>query len=366
MRGRTCGFSLVELMVAMVLGLGLIGGATAVFHGNVRSAGLGQSIATMQAGARYALDEIATALRGAGHRGCASVEATPFGVALDAPPLDAAAPLESAVYGARIGASGWTPALPAGYTPPTDRAVPVAGTDALLVQYAAGPGEPLLAAMGTPGSALQVAGTARGLEVNDLAVVADCTGADLFSIGARVAAAGAVSLTPTRSLTRRYRPDPTRPLGTPRVLPFVSVIYYVGDTGRRTAAGDAVRSLYAQTFPYDLDANPPLELVEGVDQLQLAFGMRDPASGGVRFVDAADAAYDAARATAVRVGLLMSSLERLDDGEAVRTFTLAGRPVRPAGDDTAGAAFYPDDRRLRIGFERGVTVRGRLLGGLEG
>ena len=362
----TRGFSLVELLVAMVLGVVLIGGATTVFHGNLRSAELGQSIASMQAGARFALDEISRDLRAAGYRGCTSSGRGNRGAAgrlevetLDTP-LDVDDVERTAVFGARIEADGWKPSLPPGYAAPSGVAAPVVGTDALLVQYGMMPGEPLLADMDGVGGALRVSGTVGELEVGDLALVADCTGADLLRIGTRSGAAGSVDLSPDRSLSRRYTRDAIYPLGTPRVMPFVSAIYYVGDTARLNRAGDRVRALYVQTFPYTA-ANPPLELVEGVDQLQLSFGQRDDA-GDLRFVAANEGAFEPERVTAVRVGLLVGSLDRLVGNGAVRTFSLVGREVLPAGaSGGAGAVFYPDDERLRMAFERSVTVRNRAL-----
>jgi len=366
-RSVDAGFSLVELLVAMVLGVLLIGGATTVFRGNLRSAELGQSVATMQAGARFALDEIARDLRAAGHRGCTS-GGGPGGagallqVGTPNVPLDSGDADASAVYGARVEADGWKPAPPPGYTPPTGTAVPVVGSDTLLVQYGAMPGEPLLADMSARNGALRVAGTTRELEVDDLALVADCTGADLFRIATRTGGAGAIDLGPDRALSRRYSLDAVFPLGMPHVMPFVSAIYFVGDTGRVTRAGDVVRSLYVQTFPYGA-GNPPIELVEGVEQLQLAFGVRDVA-GDVRFVAANDAAFEPARVTSVRVGLLVASLERLEAPGSARTFSLAGRDVVPGGTPGGAASVsYTDDGRLRMAFERSVTIRNRALAG---
>lgn len=355
------GFSLVELLVATALGLILIGGATTVFSGTVRSAELGQALASLQANARFALDEIAGDVRAASYRGCASVGQTPLSVSAVDVPLSDADPDASAIVGARVGADDWEPAMPLGYAPPEGRGAPVEGTEALLVQYARDAGEELTASMDAPSGTLAVAGDESGLESGDLAVVADCLGADLFRIDARAGGGSGVTLTPDRSLSRVYRRDPDRPFTT-RVLPFVSVIYYVGDTERRTRRGDPIHSLYLQTFPYDPANNPPLELVEGVDQLRLDFGMRD-ADGGTRFVRVTDALYDPSRVSSVRVGLLLSSLERLDDDAASRRFLLAGQRVAPLGEDATADAEYAADGRLRVAFERSVTVRNRSLEG---
>ena len=352
------GFSLVELLVAMVIGLFLIGGTTMVFLGNVRSAELGQAVASLQANARYALDAIAADIRAAGYRGCASVADTPFLVSTDDAPLDASRPDASALVGARIASDGWKPSAPVGYTAPGGRAAPVVGTDALMVQYGVAPGEALRASMSSTSGTLAIDGTMAGLETGDLALVADCSGAELFEVSARTVRSSGTTLQPVEALSRRYARDPRYPKGT-LVMPFTAVIYYVGDSGRVNRTGDAIRSLYLQTLPFDVTDNPPIELVEGVDQLRLAFGVRE-SDGDLRFLRADDADFDAARASSVRVGLLMSSLERLDDGAVPPRFSLAGETVLREGE-TGAQAFYPADRRLRIGFERSVTVRNRAL-----
>ena len=361
-RGR--GFSLVELLIAMVLGLALIGGTTTIFRGNVRSAELGQAIATMQANARFALDEMAGSVRVAGSRGCASGE-RPMTVSATDVPVSDVDPGASALTGLRItGDDGWVPALMSGYTPPEGRAAPVAGTDALLVQYAVAPGEPLAGSMNSPGALLTIPGTMHGLEPGDLAIVTDCAEADLFRIDTRTGSAGSVALKPDRTLSRSYVGSDEA--ASPRrvfVLPFASAIYYVGDSGRRTRAGDAIRSLFLQEFPFDPEDNPPIELIDGVDQLRLTFGLRAD-DGDVRFAASDDAAFEPARVTSVRIGLLMSSAERLEPGTAPRAFALAGFTAWPEGGATPAGdvAFYPDDRRLRVPFERSVTVRNRALG----
>lgn len=356
---RRGGFSLVELLVAMTLGLLLVGGASTIFRANVRSSELGQAIAHLQANARFALDEISRNVRAAGYGGCASSDTTAFMVSTLGAPLSTSDPRETALAAARVGETDWLDRLP-GYVPPVGRGVPVPGTDVLLVQYAEAPGELLLESLDTASDGLQIAGVGSGLQENDLALIADCTGADLLRVSQRTGgSAGGVVLQPDATLSRTYEIG-LHPLGV-RVLPFSSAIYYIGDTGRRTRGGEIIRSLYLQTFPYSQDTNPALELAEGVDQMRLSFGVRD-ASGGVRFVREGDANYAADGVASVTVGLLMTSHEPLDDAAVPREFVLAGQQVLAAGAAANGdSAFYPDDRRLRVPFERSVMIRNRGL-----
>ena len=67
---RDSGFSLVELMIALVLGLIVIGGSLAVFAGQRVSSRLTGEMADVQADGRLSLDALARDARAAGDFGC--------------------------------------------------------------------------------------------------------------------------------------------------------------------------------------------------------------------------------------------------------------------------------------------------------
>lgn len=67
---RHRGVSLVELMVAMVIGLLITGALLALFNGMQRSYRLAEASSWLQEDARYAADVIGTTLRAAGYTGC--------------------------------------------------------------------------------------------------------------------------------------------------------------------------------------------------------------------------------------------------------------------------------------------------------
>lgn len=70
---REHGFSLVELMIAMVLGLLIIGGATSVFMSNKQSYQTSEALSRIQENSRVAFEFIARDLRGAALTGCGNV-----------------------------------------------------------------------------------------------------------------------------------------------------------------------------------------------------------------------------------------------------------------------------------------------------
>lgn len=67
---HSAGFSLIELMVAMLLGLIVIGGVTSVFLANQRTYRTNQALSDVQNGSRVAFELMARDIRNAGLTGC--------------------------------------------------------------------------------------------------------------------------------------------------------------------------------------------------------------------------------------------------------------------------------------------------------
>lgn len=77
-RARAAGFSLVEMMISMLLGLMVLGAAVAVFSSNRASYQANQGLGRVQENARIAFEMMARDLRAAGSTGC-PVTAKPEG-----------------------------------------------------------------------------------------------------------------------------------------------------------------------------------------------------------------------------------------------------------------------------------------------
>jgi type IV pilus assembly protein PilW len=137
------------------------------------------------------------------------------------------------------------------------------------------------------------------------------------------------------SLEWRYAPEAQRGVF---LLPLQLVIYYV----REDAAGN--RSLWRRA-----GRNPPEQLIEGVEQLQVVFGEDDDLNGVVDEYRNARAVQNWRNVVSVQVALLARSPG--DDGTMVDTRTyelLDAFPYDP-----------PDERTLRSVFSTTVTVRNR-------
>lgn len=353
---RAQGFSLIELMIAMVLGVVVVGGCISIFSGVVRSSTLNQTVSNLQSNARFALDLIGRDIRSAGFLGCAAERDVALAINATSPPTSNLS--QTAITGAVVGGTGWSPATPDGFTPPTAIGAPLVGTHALSVQYASFPGAPLRASMSGASDAIKLDGSLRSpVSVGELIVVSDCSAADLFKVSSVSGSAAERDIQPAQVLDKVYKISADYPDNT-RAMRFVSTIYYVGDTQRTNENGDSVFSLFVQSYPYD-NTNPPIELIEGVDQFLLEFGVRQ-ADGSIRYVQPDSGSYTATGVETVRVGLLMTSIKRFSNIDINKTYTLSGQIVSPAGPTTTGASF-PADRRMRMPFNATFNVRNRNL-----
>jgi len=370
---RSAGFSMVELLVAMTMGLFLIGGMVTVFAGNTQSTELNRAVASMQESARYALDRMSSELRMAGFQGCTSPAGGSITItAASVPMTDAASGLlGTAVFGSRVETTTtWSPLPPYGASFAVPTQVPsVPGTHVLSMQF----GSPITGRLQqpvggntpSPSGTVRLAGAelSRDLATGKLAIISDCTGGELFRISdSRVDGAGNLNLdhgapeNASGSFATAYGQNGTR--NEVRVMGFNAHVYFIGDTGLRNDAGDAITALYKQTLPFGDADNPPSELVQGVENLRLSFGVRG-AGQSLRYVQPGDAAFRVEDVRAVRLGLLMSSWEPIADQDDTNVYLLAGQPVGPAVAGSAQVAgdAHAGDRRLRLAFNTTVKVR---------
>ena len=357
------GFSIVELLIAMTLGLFLIGGAITMFSSSKRSGDLSEALAGMQDDARFALDLLTTDVRMAGYQGCASLAESPVSViATSAPIASPAGGLQdTAILGSVVGASStWDPAPPYGDMS-TNATIPAAlnaapGTHVLLLQF----GDPNSGSLNaTPGSTTETLVLDGEMELaqGDLAIISDCLGGELFQVSSTGVSAGnrtisySTSVNNPSSLATIYGQGAT--LNQVKVMRFRSEIYYVGDTGRDNSSGDDVYALYQQSLPYNPSTNPPVELIEGVENLQLSFGVSD--ASGIRYVSP-DTTFSPSDVRSVRIGILLSSYDRVAEADDSKSYSLAGQLIQPAGT-TGASSTHPADRRLRLAFNTTVSVR---------
>ena len=371
-RSNVTGFSLVELLIAMALGLVLLAGMISVFAGNKRSSDLNSAMADIQENARFALDTLAKDIRMSGFQGCVDINSGPANLLAATLPTDnfhATAAMGSIVKEGNL----WEPAPPLGFTPENHTAIP--GTHALTLQFGSPDTYPLTqqVSVGTvpdPTGPIIVDTTPGtndidfSLSAGDYAIISNCVTADIIRAssvveGSNTATIGhSAPLNTTGALTLAYNGGPGTDNET-KFMRFVSSVYYVGDTGLQNEQGDQITALYQQSLPYgDPVSNPPTELVRGVENMRIAFGVRVGAQG-LTYVLPGDPLYDPRFVESIRIGLLMNSYDRISQTDDNNTYVLAGQPIVAKDAAGTGLDVHEKDKRFRLAFNTTVKIRNR-------
>lgn len=329
------GFTLVEVMIAMAIGLVVVGGVSAVLVSSSSLYRASNNRARVQENSRFALGAMEEDVRMAGFMGCFNLNMYPNKYTNLA---DTGAGFESdyktVIFGYESSGSGWTPGLPAGLS--GDAHPPLAGSDVIVVRIPTGPSLPLSDAMVTTASPIPLADVS-GLEVGGLAVISDCAAANVFrvtQVPATKLVVHANNMNTDARLTRVFSNA-----GRATVTPIATVAYYIGRASNRVAGNRAL-------FRKD-GANPAEEVADGVEQMQLEYGIdtnnpRDNAAN--QFVPGNQ--VGANPVVAVKASVLLKSAEN----NVVR---------RPQAYTFDGTLVTPTDRYMYTPFTTTIALRNR-------
>lgn len=319
---KQTGFSLVEIMVALLISLILLSGVIQVYIGNKQTYKLNEALARTQENARFAIEEITRQVRMAGYMGCANLTNITPNIIAGNPPADLQFSLSEAVVGTDNVAAGNT------WNATT-------GTDVITVRKAATQGANLVGNLGAVNANIQVAQNAGGWLAGSILFITDCQSADIFR--ATNVSAGASPVTMAHASSNNTSNNLSKPYGPgTRVMSFESLTFFI----RNSAAG--VPALFWR----DLNGNDT-ELIEGVENMQILFGEDTDSNGNPdRYVVAS--AANMANVKSVRLSLLMQSIE-----DNVLT---APQPFTYNGVTTT-----PTDNRYRQVFTSTISIRNRML-----
>ena len=400
---RSRGFTLVELMVAMALGLLLTAAMVYVYLSSKTAFSRQQQLGTVQQSVRTAFEFLSSDARMVGHMGCftgkpttattefnSSLSATAIGTnyavgvegyeysnaTTDVYALTSAAPSDittASSWKTNVDTNGIV-TLPLSTIAGTGNGL-TPGSDVLVIRTVSGRPVRIAANANTGsnqttftietaaanGETCSDGSTAKvsGLCANSHALIASCTRARVFQISSITAgvAPAASTLTlaaPGLGADPVYTPDATE------VFPMQTIAYYV----KKSSSGTTT-SLYRRIFDGDNATGLEQELIEGVENLQLRYGVdtTTPTPDGVvdKYVaakgpvgDATDSVTDWSRVVAVRMGLLVRSTLPIE-GDLASSLP-ASAPVNGVAVSfpTSGTKY---DRRV---FTTTVAVRNRI------
>ncbi len=247
------GLTLVELMVAMVIGLVLVGGVIQIFVSNKQAYRVQEAMSRVQENGRFAIEIFSRNTRMAGFTGCGSLDVVEPNVIANNPPAGGFS-ASNAVFGYEYDGSAWTPAFAA---PPANV---VANTDVITINRGDDCGAYLLGNMTADNANIQLnPGNSCGFTAGDIIIISDCVSTDVFratnvSAGAsKITIAHANSQNTTNRLSKAYGADA-------RIHKLSSYDYYI----RENPAGEP--ALYIR------ENGAVSELVEGTEDLQILYG----------------------------------------------------------------------------------------------
>ncbi|TCK05938.1 PilW family protein [Marinobacterium mangrovicola] len=339
MQGRSAqtGFTLIELMVSLTIGLFIILGVLVVYVGGIRSYSVNDALSRVQESGRFAMEFLSRDIRQAGFQaGCTTVNNL-----LDETDDE----YSELLHFFAGGISGWNNDAGAfaddlvGYQP---------GTDVLLLKNAANL-TGVTASGNTPANANTIQITAAsGIPRGTIILVADSIGCDLFQ---KANNANAQSLTRGAGGGGGFVPGNKNP-GTNdfshqyddemQIFQFDSMLYYVG-TG--TGGGPALRRARLQS---DGKLGGDVELVSNIQSMQVEYGVDSDNDNNVNSYETADAIGNWDQVLSARLSLLVS-----DETDNVLEVAADALPAPFQAVDTS-------DRRLRRVFTSTVALRNKL------
>lgn len=376
---RLRGVTLVELLVALALGLAVLVGLSAVYVAAKQSFRFQETSGRLQEDAMFALEIISRDLRMAGFAGCRGIDAAMIsGVLTYFPNLSLSASSPGAINGPNPLASveptnamvTMQPLSPQNFLRGFDNvpgamfatgAAPASSsTDSLFFSGGSSNAVSLTAVMAAPDSSLTIAadafawGNATANSGIYNMIVSDCITSSLFagkvgSGGTQIDHSSALgNVANTFPASSQYGVDAL-------AMPLEWNFYFVA-----TRSGAATPSLYRVFYDGNSRQNAQ-EIVSNVESMKLHYGentANDPLTGAPTLQadvwrTTASAVTDWSRIVAVRIGLMMVSADNSANPDvATSTPTLLGQSyTAPAGASST---------RLRKEFSTTVVLRNRV------
>ncbi|MFN3985373.1 MAG: prepilin-type N-terminal cleavage/methylation domain-containing protein [Rhodocyclaceae bacterium] len=283
------GFTLVELMIAMVIGLIALMGVINIMSMNRMNYRTTDALSELQENARTAFELLARDIRQAGDTGCGTIDVLPSTAGIGSGWWQDWNPL--------VGFDGGTST--AAVTTGTGAAARLAGTHAIQVQGTEN-GWPILAFVPASSDDSPISTLAGNpFRQNDVVMVCDFqagTPGALFVVQNSPAGGTSVVVNPTGALNFETNGQLAR---------YYAATWYVGDNGRPADGG---RSLYRVRYVQGTGASPAdgsrivtEELLPGVSDMQFRFRLQ----GSNDFVAPATIGTDWDQVSAVEVTLVM-------------------------------------------------------------
>lgn len=345
------GFTLVEVMVAVTIGLIILAAVSQIFATSRMSYKLEENLARVQESGRFAMEFLSRDLRMAGYAGCVNVNQALNASAnytasnlLNNPsnkPEFVFAPQMQIQGYEWTGPGTWSPALPGFLAGKVNEE-----SDVILIRRGSETAHRVTAPI-APGSDITIA-DAGDIETDDIILIGDCSGVDVVKVtnaaGSPIktlqhGAPGGEGQNSLTTLSKNYD-------GNAEVMRLVMRAYYVG-----TRASDnepVLMSVDMKKGAWDT----PRELIEGIESMQILYGEdTTPTNGSADEYRLPANVTDWSRVVSMRIGLLARTPSESGQDVDGKTYDL----LSDAG--TVDDFNAPSDKRQRRIFSSTIQVR---------
>lgn len=332
------GLSLVEMMVAITIGLILIAGVGQIFVSSNQTYRVQNELARLQESGRFAMEFLSRDIRMADYWGCAK------GLSHVVNNLNPAGTgYNSAIHGFSGGLSG------------TDGGG--SNSDTIILRIANPTAFPVQSAGPQASANIQIAAN-NPIVQGDILVITDCAGGDIFQVSNANPGASGTLVHNTGNTTNPGNYNPSNP-GCPganahclshvygsnaQIMQTQVISYFI----QADAANNNTPTLYRQIGTTAADP-----LAEGVENIQILYGEdtdepKDYTAN--RYVAAGTAGLDMEDVVSVRIAILVRTPnDNVNTTTDTNSYNLLGTSVTP----------NPVDRRLRRVFTSTIQIRNR-------
>ena len=345
-KNKNSGMTLVELLVAMVVGLILLGGVYVSFVSSTTTNSMNEQLSRMQENGRFAMEIITRTVRSVGYQGCGGLGVTIDNVIRE---KDYAFRFSEAVFGYDAVGTGWSPLLPNEPQSVINNS-PMPGSDILVLRTQTDDDVFLQKVPAATAANFHLPPDQPDyLKPDDIVMVADCTSttAKVFHVtDVNYGAGGNNVVVLHTTATSEYPGNNAHTFDfddTAELIKMNTVTFFVRNVD--SAGNSTEPTLYRRVGVAD-----PEPLVEGIENMQIRYGED---TSGNRAADVYRTANQVAswdNVVSVRIGLLLRSPSELLRGET------DGQPYIVNGSTFVA----PGDRRLRTVMSTTVGIRNRL------
>jgi len=373
-RKSQTGLTIIEIMIALLLSLFLMGGVIAVYSTTKQTYRITENLSRVQENLRFSMDLLAKDVRMAGYMPC-RYQANLSNILTGGGAVWWQDFFNTGLAGFEGGVSTFPASLPAVGTNPGDR---VTGADAIAIFKGSEFESSVLAHdLGARSITLQRdIPSPAAIEEGEVVIVCDSFQATMLQISNSTPITNrifynetAANISPGNCTAGLGSPN-TVVCGAPgsgqpytfgsdaQVVKYSPVIYYI----RESENTPGVKSLYREFFEAQLTAGVETatmraeELLQGIETMQVRYG-HDTDADGVANQYVIASALTAAQwpeVVAVQIGLIMVSGEELSTNVDTSTYNVAGTLI----SDSSTPA-HPADRKHRQVVNTTITMRNR-------